>query len=146
MTRLEKCELLKNKGYIYNPETGDIHSFKGKKLIHSNNGYKYIHIKNGIRLLQHHFAWYMVHGNVDFEELDHINRNRQDNRITNLRISNRTEQQCNRNAKGCYLYKRTGKWIARIQINKKNLHLGCFDNEEDAIKAYLIAKKKYHNL
>lgn len=145
MTRLQKCELLKSKGYRYNPETGYIISPYNKKMISKDKkGYKYIHIKNGIRLAQHHFAWYMTYGNVNFTELDHINRDKGDNRISNLRISNRTLQQYNRGAKGYYQYKRTGKWIARISTNYKTICLGTFNTEEEAREAYLSAKSKYH--
>lgn len=144
MTRLEKCELLKSKGYTYNPQTGNIYGVSGKKLITKTNGYKYIHIKNGIRLAQHHYAWFCVYGNVDFIELDHIDRDKSNNVICNLRISNRTHQQFNRGAKGYYQYKRTGKWVARIQINYKTICLGTFNTEEEARQAYLQAKSKYH--
>jgi hypothetical protein len=144
MMRLEKCELLKSKGYTYDPETGNIYGIRGKVLTTKTKGYRYIHLGKGIRLAQHHFAWYMIYGNVDFIELDHINRIKTDNRICNLRISNRTLQQYNRDAKGYYQYGRTKKWISRIQVDKKNICLGTFDTEEEARQAYLQAKKKYH--
>ena len=146
MTRLEKCELLKLKGYTYDPETGKIYGIHKKELCSKIKGYKYINIGNGIKLSQHHFAWYMVYGNVDFIELDHINRIKTDNRICNLRIADRTLQQYNREAKGYYKYARTNKWISRIQVDKKTICLGTFNTEEEARQAYLIAKEKYHKI
>ena len=146
MTRLEKCELLKSKGYTYDPDTGKIFGIYGKEIINKNeNGYIIITTKilKG-KLRAHHFAWYMVYGNVDFEQIDHINRNRSDNRIKNLRNVTNHENQFNTNAKGYYWDKSKKKWRAAIRINYDQFHLGFFDIEEDARNAYLEAKEKYH--
>jgi hypothetical protein len=146
MTRLEKCELLKSKGYTYDKETGKVCNKNGNELKSTDGKYLYITLPNHTRLAQHHYAWFMTYGNVDFVELDHINRIKTDNRIFNLRISNRTQQQFNRGAKGYYEYKRTGKWVSRIQVNKKTICLGTFNTELEAKKAYLDAKKLYHKI
>ena len=69
MTRLEKCELLKSKGYRYDPETGKIFNRYNKEIKRIWGGY--IRLYNG--LLGHHYAWYITYDNVDFIELDHIN-------------------------------------------------------------------------
>ena len=138
MTRLEKAELLKSKGYTYDPDTGKIYGVKGNEIIGKNtNGY--IFLMNG--LLGHHFAWYIIYGNVDFIELDHINRVRFDNRISNLRIVNRLENQQNKNGKGYYWCNNKNKWRGQITINKKKKHLGYFNTEEEARNAYIEAKK-----
>jgi len=145
MTRLEKCELLKDMGYTYNPETGKIYGELGKEIITQNNGYIKIgsnHIKGN--LSAHHFAWYMTYGNVDFEMLDHINRDKIDNCICNLRISNTQKNQFNTNAKGYYFDKSRNKWRSKISINNKHIHLGRYNTEEEARDAYLQAKEKYH--
>lgn len=145
MTRLEKCELLKSKGYTYDAETGKIYGSKGK-IIKSVDTYGYNIIKNKNwfqgEVKGHHFAWYMMNGNVDFNELDHINRNPHDNRIVNLRSSNRKEQQYNRNSKGYTYRKDVNKYLAQIQIGGKNKYLGYFNSEEEASKVYLMEKQK----
>ena len=92
----------------------------------------------------HHYAWFMTYGNVDFEMLDHINRDKTDNRICNLRITNDTLNKQNQDVKGYTLDKRSNKWRARIIFNKKRIDLGYFDSEEEAREAYLSAKSKYH--
>jgi hypothetical protein len=140
MTRLEKCELLKFKGYTYDKETGKIFGVRGKEIIRKTKGY--IILENG--LLGHHFAWFMTYENVDFVELDHKNRVRNDNRISNLRISTKVQQNQNTNAKGYNWHEGTNKWRARIYYDKKQIHLGLFNTEEEARNAYLEAKKKYH--
>jgi hypothetical protein len=152
MTRLEKCEILKSKGYTYDPETGKIFGIYGKEIKRIKDGYIYI---KGSKLfdgsvLGHHFAWYMTYGNVDFDRLDHINEEkkgiegRSDNRICNLRIVTNQQNCFNTNAKGYYLHKPSNKWLSHIGINYKQIHLGLFNTEEEARIAYLEAKKKYH--
>jgi hypothetical protein len=145
MTRLEKCELFKSKGYTYNPETGKIYGIKGNEIIRKCK-YGYISLFNHKigHLKGHHFAWYMIYDDVDFNELDHKNTNPSDNRILNLRISNRSQQNQNTNAKGYTLYKPTGQWQAQIYHNGKQIYLGRYNTEEEARQTYLLAKEKYH--
>ena len=149
MTRLEKCELLKSKGYTYNSETGKIFGVYGKEIISKDdNGYIRIGGSNHFKghLLGHHFAWYMFYENVNFEMLDHINRNKIDNKICNLRISNTQKNAFNLNSKGYSWSKNAKKWEAKIMLDGKNIYLGLFNTEEEAKNAYLEAKKKYHLL
>jgi hypothetical protein len=143
MTRLEKCELLKSKGYTYEPETGKVFGVYGKEITSKiKSGYIWISV---IKLLAHHFAWYMTYGNVDFIELDHDNRNRSDNRISNLRISNRNQQNQNRSGvKGYRFVEKLNKYQSRITFNNKQISLGYYDTKDEARQAYLIAKQKYH--
>ena len=144
MTRLEKCELLKSKGYTYDPDTGKIFGIHGKEITNKNEA-GYITISTTIlkgKLKGQHFAWFMTYGNVDFEILDHINRDKSDNRICNLRISDYKKNAYNRDTKGYCLD--GNKWKSQIMLNGKNIHLGIFDTKEEARKAYLEAKEKYH--
>jgi hypothetical protein len=141
MNRLDKCLILKSKGYKYDPITGKIFGIRGNEL-KAKHIEGYILLNNG--LLGHHFAWYMTYGNVDFIELDHINRVRDDNRIDNLRIVTSQQNKWNTNAKGYYFHKNKNKWQSQIRINEKRIYLGLFNTEEEAKNAYLIAKQKYH--
>jgi len=91
---------------------------------------------------------------IDPEELeiDHINGNRADDRIQNLRLATRTEQQWNvgktkRNKsghKGVSFYKRLNKWRADIRINGKQKNLGYFETAKEASNAYQEAAKALH--
>jgi len=144
MNRLQKCELLKSKGYKYDPDTGKIYGIKGNEIKRTKNNYIYINIDNG--LLGHHFAWYMTYGNVDFERLDHENRIKNDNRISNLRILTHSENISNNDAKGYCFHKHNKKWVSTITKNKQTIHLGYFNTEEEARQAYLSAKKIYHKI
>ncbi len=144
MTRLEKCEILKSKGYTYDPDIGKVYNKRKKELKSKDvDGYSIISLKGYVTKV-HHFAWYMTYGNVDFNELDHKNRERSDNRISNLRIGNREIQTQNRNAKGYGWHKSSNKWTPQIQVGGKKIYLGVYETEEEALNVYLDAKKKYH--
>lgn len=83
------------------------------------------------------------------EIVDHINHDKFDNRDENIRICTRSQNAMNTkepttNKSGFKgVSKHRGKWRAYITINKKQIHLGMFDNYEDAVKARLVANKKY---
>ena len=77
--------------------------------------------------------------------VDHINRNGLDNRKANLRTAtytqnSRNRQKTNKNTwskyKGVTFDYRRKKWLARIVVNRKKRHLGSFNNELDAGRAY----------
>jgi len=77
----------------------------------------------------------------DKELVDHINRNKLDNRRSNLRIVNPVVSLQNTSSRkgsksrfrGVYRYR--GKWVAAAQLNKKSYHIGTFEDELDAGKA-----------
>lgn len=108
----------------------------------TDTGYLRVSFK-GKSYLIHRLIWKLVHKREPIHEIDHINGNKQDNRIENLRdVSRSRNQQNRRKAKGYYLNK--GKYNARITVDKKQVHLGCFNTEFEARQAYLAAKKIYH--
>lgn len=83
----------------------------------------------------------------DMSQADHINHNTVDNRFVNLRIVTPQQNTFNRkNIKGYSLRKGRQKYRARIRINGKLIHLGDFNSEQKAQKAYLQAKGKYHQI
>lgn len=83
--------------------------------------------------------------------IDHINRNPLDNRLDNLRACTHQENLFNRNVPkhntsgvvGVSLFKRTGKYTARIGVDNKTIYLGCFDTIEEAMEARRDAEEKY---
>jgi hypothetical protein len=147
MTRLEKIEMAIEKGYTCDPESGKVYGVKGKELITKNNGYIRFMIhkdKKPYHLRAHQFIYYCVHKEI-VEQIDHINGVRDDNRIDNLRAVTHQQNQHNRTkAKGYYWHKPSNKWLAYIKRDGKKIHLGTFNNEEEAHGAYLDAKEIYH--
>ena len=85
-------------------------------------------------------------------EVDHKDRNPQNNHPENLRVATRSENASNKGIqsnntsgqRGVTRCKRTSKWMAQIGKDNKNLFLGRFDLIEDAIAARLSAEKEIH--
>jgi hypothetical protein len=95
---------------------------------------------------QSHRLIYMYHkGEItDGLQIDHIDRNKLNNNIENLRLVTHQENQWNRGAKGYDLHKPSNKFQARIKLNGQKISLGYFDTEKEANCAYLKAKKELH--
>jgi hypothetical protein len=115
-----------------------------------NNGYILITI-NRKKYLAHRLAWFMEHREFPNGQIDHINGNRIDNRISNLRVVTTSENQQNlRSPRGKNPYlgvsaiKGTLLWQAHIQVNGMQKNLGRFKTPEDARDAYINAKKTWH--
>lgn len=127
--------------------------FAGKAAGNLNKyrGYIYININKGL-YRAHRIIWCLVHGEWPPNEIDHINGNRADNRLENLRLATRSENMRNRvkspknstGFKGVRFHKLSRKYAARITVHRKEIHLGLFEAPEDAFAAYCAAAKKYH--
>jgi hypothetical protein len=148
MKEIERFERLKEMSYTYDAETGDIFGIKGKVLKRKGkNGYIYLGFYIGDKsynIYGHRFCYWFYHGVVP-ENIDHINRVRDDNRISNLRSVSKQQNHFNRtDTKGYYYNKPRGKYQAYIMLNQKHISLGCYETETEAHAVYLAAKKIYH--
>jgi len=105
-----------------------------------NNGYRQFRF-DGTLALEHRAIWELHNGPIpDGLDIDHINRDRSDNRIENLRLATRSQNCHNTEGKGYSWNKRRKKFVAYISNMGRTIYLGGFDNEEDARGAYLEAK------
>lgn len=144
-----KYEIFKEKGWTYNPQTGDIYNGYGKvcKTI-GTTGYIQMSTKNNGKQLTckgHRFAYYSFYGYIDDNlVIDHIDRNPLNNKIDNLRLVSVKVNQFNRNDRGYTLHKKTNKYQSKIKLNGKSYHIGLYDTKDEAHLAYLEAKQKYH--
>lgn len=85
------------------------------------------------------------------EYIDHINHNKQDNRKSNLRVVTASQNNMNATKRidntsgvtGVSWHKGLGLWRARINVNSKEISLGCFNKFDDAVKARKDAEEKY---
>lgn len=142
----------------YDPDTGKFTRLKVTRGAHIQAGNKrldgYISLFiDGKAMSAHRMAWLYVHGTFPELYIDHINGDRSDNRIANLRQATRSENAQNigsayRNNKssgilGVYPHA-CGKWQAKIQLNKKSRSLGLYHTKEEAAKAYQLAKAELH--
>lgn len=106
----------------------------------NNKGYVITRINKNETLFLHH----LVKPRHKYLDTDHEDVNPLNNRINNLRYLTRSQNLMNRKEiSGIDLHKQTGKWRARIKINKKEFHLGLFTNKQDAINARRKAEQKY---
>lgn len=95
---------------------------------------------------------YILEVSDDSIVVDHINHNGLDNRRCNLRVCTNSQNICNccipknnkSGHKGVYWDSNRKKWNTQITINKKTIHLGRYDNIEDAIRVRNEAAKKYY--
>ena len=104
-----------------------------------------------IQLLEHRIVWYANHQDWDIfdtrhsNEIDHINMNREDNRVENLRPVTSSENKFNTTTdKGYYWDSSRMKYAAQIKVKGEHIFLGRFDTDEEARNAYLKGKEKYH--
>lgn len=119
------------------------------------NGKGYLLIRLQNRLYRaHRLAWLYVHGEWPPHEIDHIDGNRSNNAIANLRPSTHAQNMQNLAKKSSNTSGVTGvhwdqlrsKWKAEIGANGTVLRLGSFASKEEARNAYLAAKAKLHVL
>jgi hypothetical protein len=153
ITQAELKELLN-----YNPDTGvftwnvskpgrSFGSIAGTRHV---NGYTHIQLNKKI-YKAHRLAWLYVHGYFP-ECIDHINNDRDDNRIENLREATVTQNNHNSKLsknntsgiKGVSWHKKSMKWCATIGVYGKTIYLGLFDNLELAELVITEARNKYH--
>lgn len=140
--------------FIYDEKTGVFYR-KYKNCLKragtiTRYGYRQINI-NGGKWYEHRLAYFYVYKLWPDVEIDHINQNKLDNRIENLRLATRKQNAKNnilqKNSKtgicGVNFKKQTGRYYAHITINKKHISLGYFDSLEEAAKARKEANKKY---
>jgi len=100
----------------------------------------------------HHLAWFYHYGTYPNKHIDHINMDQSDNRICNLRLVTRSQNQCNRGVqsnntsgyKGVSFSKSHEKWHAYIKINRKRRHIGLFNCPTAAYIAYCKAARELH--
>lgn len=120
-----------------------------------NNGYRIINYtfqNKKYRIKAHRLIFYKEYGYLP-RIIDHINGNKDDNRIENLRECTFSENcynskisRCNKSGiKGVRFRPEYKSWVAQITVNGEQIHLGSFKSKEAAIKARKEAEENYFN-
>jgi hypothetical protein len=142
----------------YNPETG-LFSWLVNRARGATKGVIAGTLKEGridIMVFRKHYkahrlAWLYVHGSFPKEQIDHINGNPSDNRLSNLREATHSENQ--QNIRRAQVNSKTGvlgvspcrgKFQASIKANNKQYNLGKFNSIEEAKLAYDKKKAELH--
>lgn len=139
----------------YNPDTGVFTrkiSGRGRGWQRSgstgfNSGRGYIKIfLDGKVYFAHRLAWFMTYGSWPEAEIDHINGDRSDNRLCNLRVASSSQNKARsirhktsdlpRGVK-----RHHNRFSARIKVAGKQVYLGMFATADDAHAAYCVASK-----
>ena len=126
--------------------------YAGKRAGHKNHlGRIEIGIDN-LKFLSNVLAWFYVYGDWPTVDVDHIDMNKSNDSINNLRLATRSQNMSNRTKqinnttgyKGVCFDKARNKYYARIKANDKELFLGRFETAEEAHNAYFKAAKELH--
>lgn len=153
--------------YVYDPESGQFyhrvtelrrksHVIAGDVAGSTCYGYRTLkYHKKKTSMQAHRVAWMFVHGVLHGnDQIDHINGNRMDNRLCNLRrvpayINGENVRKCRARNKvgllGVHRDGRSGKYVAQIQVRGKRIPIGrMYETPEDAHAAYIQAKRLHH--
>lgn len=140
----------------YDPETGIFYWTIRKSGICkeeagslSSNGYRTLMIDKS-NYAAGRLAWIMFHGIQPDGQVDHMNHDKSDNRISNLRVVTNQENQMNRRysgnnsgVMGVCQSKRNLRWYSYIKVNQKMINLGSYKDIEEAISIRLCAEDHY---
>lgn len=116
----------------------------GKPALSSSSGRRYLGgtIK-GRSMMAHTAAWVCYRGCYPSSEIDHIDRDKENNRIENLRDVSNSDNKRNRGmmrsntsgVTGVRFVKKDNSWVSRIGENGEHKYLGSFKSFEEAVRA-----------
>lgn len=118
----------------------------------STTGYLRVRIRElGGSIAVHRIIFFMHHGYVS-EFVDHINCNKLDNRIENLRVATKSENLMNKEKhknnttglKNVHFMKKSNKWFVSLGVNGKKKYCGVYEDLELAELVAIEAREKYH--
>lgn len=96
-------------------------------------------------------VWFYVHGRWPYDQIDHINNHKTDDRISNLREATNTENSRNRKSFKTrkhklpkWVYSHNNRFRARVKHGKKSIHLGMFDDPKEAHEVAYNYNKLFH--
>lgn len=127
---------------------------KGESAGYNNKGYLVVRVREyGRSFMVHRLIWVYHNGDIQKGlEIDHINGIKNDNRIENLRLA--TRQQNNQNCKvsvisksgikGVHYDRHKRKWVVQVAINGKQTYLGSYEDIEYARQIAEKARAKSH--
>ena len=151
---------LLNHLFEYDKETGNLiwkikpssrgHSVKVGYIAGTLKSHGYLCVGINYNSYRAHRLIFLMHKGYLPKTIDHINGDKLDNRIENLRAATVGQNQHNRKTnanntsgyKGVSWNKAQKKWVARITLERKNIHLGYFANVEEAAEVVRKAREE----
>ena len=118
---------------------------------YDKDGYRVGSLK-GKRYYEHRLIWLYHCGEWPKDQIDHINGIKDDNQIENLReatiqqnnFNKKSEKDSSSQYKGVHWHKPSKKWVAGYRYKRKRYHVGYYDTELEAAKAYDLATASIH--
>lgn len=112
------------------------------------NGYWRIRHKGRV-WFAHRLAWFFCYGYLPDNEIDHIDHNRRNNAVSNLRVCTHSQNHQNRDVlkrrlPGAHWHSKDNVWRSNIKTKGKTKSLGTFPTREAAHRAYIEAKREMH--
>ena len=137
---------------LFQYKDGILFSKKSGKPVGYKRGVGYLSLWADGKNHYLHRVVYIIHFGLIEQEVDHIDGNKLNNCIENLRQATRSQNnqnvgknsRCTSGYKGASFHKDTNKWQARIWVNGKRKHLGLYDTVEQASLAYQTAAYQLH--
>jgi hypothetical protein len=136
----------------YSPRSGVFRLRRNGERIGSPSAKGYLAVQLGVKHYSlHRLAWLYVYGKFPEGVVDHIDHNKHNNALGNLRETTQVDNCKNRKLAsnntsgfvGVRWNEKRNKWTAAIKVDKKNIHLGCFDSYEEAVVVRQEANEAY---
>ena len=149
---------LLNHLFEYDKETGNLiwkiqqRGIRKGSIAGSVKSHGYLCVGINYKSYRAHRLVFLMHKGYLPKTIDHINGDRLDNRIENLRAATVGQNQHNRKTnanntsgyKGVSWNKGCNKWLSQIKLEGKRIHLGYFDNVEEAAEVMRKAREELH--
>ena len=111
--------------------------------LHRKIGY-WVLTLNDEKIRAHIAAWIYVYGGYPVSDIDHKDLNRINNAISNLRLTNKSNNGANRGPqknntsgyKGVFWHKKMGRWFVQIKVRGECRRFGWFNDKEEAARVY----------
>lgn len=128
---------------------GERAGFVALKSNHRSGGYRIVRLDNR-EYAEHWLVWIHTHGRWPTGVLDHMNGDRADNRIANLRDCSVSQNNANRGKqanntsgiKGVFFNRNARKWSSSINCRRRFYYLGLFKTADEAAAAYARKAKE----
>jgi|TARA_Y100001973_G_C5186164_1_gene327991 hypothetical protein len=143
-----------NENFRYNKYTGELKNWNLGHVVTTEDSSGYLVVRfQGKDLRVHRVCFYLETKKDPLElQVDHIDRDRKNNKFNNLRLLNNAQQQLNTKErtdnksgrKGVFLDKKGMKWRSYITVEKKRIWLYRGDSWDQAVKERIKAEKKYY--